>query len=582
MSSVIKNVAYICSKKRSRTWGNEGWQKIVVLIVADGLNKINERTLNVLSLMGCYQDGIIQKSVRGKPVTAHLFEYTTQLMVDNDFNVKGKDYSIPPVQVIFCLKQKNAKKLNSHRWSFKAFANLLNPKICILLDVGTKPSQTSVYRLWKAFDRDQHIGGACGEIKVDLGYKCRNLLNPLIASQNFEYKISNILDKPSESVFGYISVLLGAFSTYRYEALLNGPLEKYLKGEYDDSGATKTGIFEANMYLAEDRILSFELVIKKDESWKLKYIKSAKAETDVPDNVPEFISQRRRWLNGSFFTTFYSIAKFTHVWRSGQPFYRKILLQIQLVYNAFVFLIQSTTSNPITDPFKGHGDNLFEAARSLYLIIIVIIFICSMGNRPQGTKLIYTLSVPPIDFKNLSNIQETLKNAAFRDIVISVALTFLLYLFSSFIYFEPWHMFSCLVQYLLLVPSYVNILMIYAFCNTHDVSWGTKGDNINTGVLPTEVDQETITIEIYEDEDAAYDNIITQLKNKEHDDKQHRNAVIKKDDYYKLFRTNFVLSWIFTNGLIIFLFTSNAFAKYFSTLDYNPYLVFGMLFIELS
>jgi len=86
--------------------------------------------------------------------------------------------------------------------------------------------------------------------------------------------MSNILDKPSESVFGYISVLPGAFSAYRYNALMNGPLEKYLKGETtNDSGATKTGIFEANMYLAEDRILSFELIIKKNESWKLKYIK---------------------------------------------------------------------------------------------------------------------------------------------------------------------------------------------------------------------------------------------------------------------------------------------------------------------
>ncbi|CAG8840392.1 13757_t:CDS:2, partial [Gigaspora margarita] len=161
------------------------------------------------------------------------------------------------------------------------------------------------------FDRNHDVGGACGEIKVELGHKCRNLLNPLIASQNFEYKMSNILDKPSESVFGYISVLLGAFSAYRYKALMNGPLEKYLKGKtMYDSGATKS-IFEANMYLAEDHILSFELVIKKNESWKLQYIKSAKAETDVPDNVPEFISQRCRWLNGSFFTTFYSIAKFT-------------------------------------------------------------------------------------------------------------------------------------------------------------------------------------------------------------------------------------------------------------------------------
>ena len=30
----------------------------------------------------------------------------------------------------------------------------------------------------------------------------------LVASQNFEYKMSNILDKPTESLFGYISVLV--------------------------------------------------------------------------------------------------------------------------------------------------------------------------------------------------------------------------------------------------------------------------------------------------------------------------------------------------------------------------------------
>jgi chitin synthase len=31
--------------------------------------------------------------------------------------------------------------------------------------------------------------------------------NPLVAAQNFEYKMSNILDKPLESLFGYITVL---------------------------------------------------------------------------------------------------------------------------------------------------------------------------------------------------------------------------------------------------------------------------------------------------------------------------------------------------------------------------------------
>lgn len=38
-------------------------------------------------------------------------------------------------------------------------------------------------------------------------------------------------------------------------------------------------------------------------------------------------------------------------------------------------------------------------------------------------------------------------------------------------------MLTCFVQYMLFLPSFVNILNVYAFCNLHDVSWGTKGDN---------------------------------------------------------------------------------------------------------
>ncbi|CAJ0753265.1 2165_t:CDS:2 [Entrophospora sp. SA101] len=103
--------------------------------------------------------------------------------------------------------------------------------------------------------------------------------------------MSNILDKPLESIFGYISVLPGAFSAYRYKALVNtapgkGPLASYFKGE-TLHGEGEAGIFEANMYLAEDRILCFELVAKKKESWKLKYVKSAKADKPATDqNIP--------------------------------------------------------------------------------------------------------------------------------------------------------------------------------------------------------------------------------------------------------------------------------------------------------
>ena len=98
--------------------------------------------------------------------------------------------------------------------------------------------------MWKAFDRDPQVAGACGEIYAELGTGCVNLFNPLVAAQNFEYKISNILDKPLESVFGYISVLPGAFSAYRFVALQGRPLESYFKGETMHGG---NDIFAANM-----------------------------------------------------------------------------------------------------------------------------------------------------------------------------------------------------------------------------------------------------------------------------------------------------------------------------------------------
>ena len=39
-------------------------------------------------------------------------------------------------------------------------------------------------------------------------WKYTNSILYVVAAQNFEYKISGILDKPTESLFGYISVLV--------------------------------------------------------------------------------------------------------------------------------------------------------------------------------------------------------------------------------------------------------------------------------------------------------------------------------------------------------------------------------------
>jgi chitin synthase len=85
--------------------------------------------------------------------------------------------------------------------------------------------------------------------------------------------------------------------------------------------------------LAEDRILCFELVAKAGSKWHLTYVKSSKGETDVPEGAAEFIGQRRRWLNGSFAATIYSLMHFGRMYRSGHNIIRMIFLHIQLIYN---------------------------------------------------------------------------------------------------------------------------------------------------------------------------------------------------------------------------------------------------------
>ena len=65
----------------------------------------------------------------------------------------------------------------------------------------------------------------------------------------------------------------------------------------------------------------------------LKYVKGAIGETDVPESLPEFISQRRRWLNGSFFAAVYAIAHVGQTMRSGHSPWRKVTLLLETVYN---------------------------------------------------------------------------------------------------------------------------------------------------------------------------------------------------------------------------------------------------------
>ncbi|KAI4603613.1 Chitin synthase, class 2 [Pestalotiopsis sp. 9143b] len=611
MHAVMKNISHFCSRNKSRTWGERGWQKIVVAIVSDGREKINPRTLDALAAMGVYQHGIAKNYVNQKAVQAHVYEYTTQVSLDSDLKFKGAEKGIVPCQMIFCLKEKNQKKLNSHRWFFNALGKALNPNVCILLDVGTKPGGNSLYHLWKAFDQDSNVAGACGEIKAMKGKWGSSLLNPLVASQNFEYKMSNILDKPLESVFGYITVLPGALSAYRYHALQNdetghGPLSQYFKGE--TLHGQHADVFTANMYLAEDRILCWELVAKRNERWVLKYVKGCTGETDVPDTVPEFISQRRRWLNGAFFAAVYSLVHFKQLWQTDHTVARKVLLHIEFFYqflqlmftyfslaNFYLtfYFVAGGLADESADPFGHHiGMYIFTLLRYTCVLLISMQFIISLGNRPQGAKKLYLASMITyaiimayntfaciyIVVKQITSSDKlALGNNVFTNLTVSVGSTVGMYFLMSFLYLEPWHMFTSSAQYFMLLPSYICTLQVYAFCNTHDVTWGTKGDNViktdlggaigKGGLVELEMPSEQLDI------DSGYDEALRNLRDRVEVPTSGVSESQMQEDYYKSVRTYMVVVWMVANAILA-MAVSEAYGS--SGLGENYYLRFIM------
>ena len=209
-----------------------------------------------------------------------------------------------------------------------------------------------------------------------------------------------------------------------------------------------------------------------------------------------------------------------------------------------------------------------------------------MGNRPQGAEsifvgsmvlfgiiMIFMIAITGIlisqSFSRLSPGQNWfIAGGTSRDILISMISTYGVYFASSLIYGKGLHIFSSILQYLLLLPSYINTVSIYAFCNAHDISWGTKGDNKaipnqtlkRGGKKDVSVDMSPLDYQIprltNEDLDRRFKSALAEIRTSPAAELNAVDANTAREDYYKNFRTWFVLFWVMTNGLLIVIVSS--------------------------
>jgi cellulose synthase/poly-beta-1,6-N-acetylglucosamine synthase-like glycosyltransferase len=323
-----------------------------------------------------------------------------------------------------------------------------------MIDAGTIPLKRSIARIIEYMDMYPRVGGACGEIEVfepsdkELGYgihritdqkllrkiiedpddvdikekindrqyicigkdqwyevKQRNCMQRfeakcMILAQYVEYKISHYLDKSFESLFGFVSVLPGAFCTFRWAAINGDPLKSFFKGLEKDKHTAK----EANMYLAEDRVMCLEILRKYSENWLLRYIPGCKALTDPPDSVIGLIKQRRRWTNGSLFASWYVIDHLNMINRSGHSCMRKTCLSMLYVYMLINFIfslllvgsLYASFSIFIKAFFEKEECNTIGGARAFdiaYLSLLFVFVLMSITKPITKSGWIYSVFV---------------------------------------------------------------------------------------------------------------------------------------------------------------------------------------------
>lgn len=140
-------------------------------------------------------------------------------------------------------------------------------------------------------------------------------------------------------------------------------------------------------------------------------------------------------------------------------------------------------------------------------------------------------------------------------------------------------MVTSMLQYLLLAPSYINLLSCFAFCNLHDLSWGTKEQTtseIDLGIT-RKINKNEVDMALPADQsdigtscsmrlktmhvtlmtfstDVVYDRSLHNLKTRpmiippQLTASQRREAVM---DHYQSIRTNILLAWVLTNAVLV-------------------------------
>ncbi|KAJ8319738.1 hypothetical protein KUTeg_002709 [Tegillarca granosa] len=344
----------------------------------------------------------------------------------------------------------------------------------LTLDGDVSFTPLNVRKIFIKMQESPEIGAVTGRL-VPCGS------GPIVWFQIFEYAIEHWLWKTAENVFGSVLCAPGCFSLYRGSAILSNRV----LNTYSRIPSTPREYLQFDQ--GEDRWLT-TLLLK--EGYRVEYIDDATVFTAAPENIPEFLKQRRRWTS-SIIANLLDLQECSKILRKQNS-------AISMIFIVYIFILVGIT--------------IFTPAALLLLLIEVTLQSLTIVQP----WVVYAVTYTPFLIHFLVCFKVKSKDTEHTCIVFFIFIghisalihkgvsrtwyLFLLpYLIPAFLHISHFHHLVYIGAFYVLSPLCYILLYTYSVCNLNDMSWGTREKKTNRFNNKSLLENNETILNIYHD-----------------------------------------------------------------------------------
>lgn len=523
-----------------------------IYLIQDGWNKASKSLKEgLVKEWGCPSKEMIDKSLSNDVISILIPEHEIFYPCYQHFNDDDKSSGVT-FHPIFITKKRNAQKYNSHLLFF-SLCNLQNPDFVFLTDCGTVFDSDCIFQLTEyLYKKHSNIIGVTAKQSVmnettrreiqEYPYWWKNKKRESFCSrfmkqiywwfspaplQGFEFESSFLLNTSMFNIAGALPVLPGPCQMLWWDHLKkdsgqssNGVLDVYFK-HINDSVKESSNIIKINTVLAEDRILSFAMILRTFDL-KTVWVNKATFSYEPMMTWVQLLGQRRRWINGTVSTFLYYLFD-----EKGKDEYSmsglgnrksiKCLWFIQLYQSLLQIFSPSFFSIAVFESFSQffkmnpnmrnvmrlfrYNNRVFNLSQEIifsgfylcfYIIWVIISFLfgkksecCSKTCYNFFMEIIYSIFsivngvISIFIFYNIFSTND--KMLLFGPLIYILMFIWIIpfFLSLSLSFNSAFYYILYSLPFFVNICQYVTFVPAFAFARLHDLSWGNRDSKTN-------------------------------------------------------------------------------------------------------